>query len=120
MQDNVDIYTKALIRVIKDSEEYREFYAAKHKLARMPELKRQINEYRTETFRLQNYGDAQTLYERVKQFNEQHATFRKDPLVNEYLSTELAVCRMLQKIFATLVDNIDLELDDVAKGIRIK
>lgn len=118
MQDSVDIYTRALIRVIQDSREYREFCTAKRKLARMPELKKQINEYRMETYRLQNIGDEESLYDRVQQFNTEHAQFRKDPLVNEYLSTELAVCRMLQKIFSSIVEEVDLELDDVAKGLR--
>ncbi len=118
MPENVDIYTKALIRSIMESGEYRAFCEAKRKLARMPELKRTINEYRTESFRLQNYGDEDTLYDRVQQFNQKHASFRKDPLVNEYLSTELAMCRMLQEVFATVVDAVDLELDDVARGIR--
>ena len=44
MQDSVDIYTRALIRVIQDSREYREFCTAKRKLARMPELKKQIKD----------------------------------------------------------------------------
>ena len=118
MQDNVDIYTRALIRVIQDSREYREFCEAKRKIADMPELKKQINEYRKETFRLQNFGDEESLYDRIQEFNAQHVQFRRDPLVNEYLSSELAVCRMLQKISASVMESVDLELDDVARGIR--
>lgn len=118
MQDNVEIYTKALIRVIQDSREYREFTAAKRKVAGMPELKRQINEYRKEVYRLQNFGEEETLYDRVQEFNAQHSQFRKDPLVNEYLRSELAVCRMLQKVSSSIVDSVDLELDDIAGQLR--
>ena len=48
----------------------------------------------------------------------EHAQFRKDPLVNEYLNSELAVCRMLQKVAAGLTEALDLDLDEVAQGIR--
>lgn len=118
MQDNVDIYTKALIRVIQDSREYREFNTAKRKLADQPELKQQINDYRRDVYRLQNFGDEESLYDRMQEFNEQHAKFRNNPLVNEYLSTELAMCRMLQKISAKVVASVDLELEEVVMGIR--
>lgn len=118
MQDNVEIYTKALIRVIQDSREYRAFCKAKSKLADMPELKKKINEYRMQTYRLQYEGDTETLYDRVQEFNTKHAQFRKDPLVNEYLRSELAVCRMLQKVAAGLSEALDLDLDEVAREIR--
>lgn len=118
MQDNVDIYTKALIRVIQDSREYRTFCRARNALSDMPELKKQINEYRMQTYRLQHEGDEETLYDRVQEFNTEHAEFRKNPLVNEYLSSELAVCRMLQRVAEGIAEAIDLELDEVAHGIR--
>ncbi len=118
MQDNVDIYTKALIRVIQDSREYRDFCAAKRKLDKMPELKKQIHEYRMQTYRLQNFSDEESLYDNVQEFNTQYAQFRKNPLVNAYLSSELAVCRMIQKISANIVDAVDLELDEVVRGLR--
>lgn len=118
MQDTIDIYTKALIRVIQDSREYRAFCRAKNKVSGMPELKKQIDAYRTQVYRLQYEGDVETLYDRVQEFNTEHAQFRRDPLVNEYLNSELAVCRMLQKVAAGLADALDLDLDEVAQEIR--
>ena len=118
MQDNVDIYTRALISVIRDSREYREYCAARRKVEDDPALKKQINDYRRDTYRLQTFCDEESLYDKVQEFNAQYAQFRKDPLVNEYLSSELAVCRMLQKISASIVDSVDLDLDDVAKELR--
>ena len=38
------------------------------------------------------------------------AEFRKDPLVNEYLDAELAICRLFQKINWEIVQNIDFDL----------
>ncbi|MDO4522590.1 MAG: YlbF family regulator [Eubacteriales bacterium] len=118
MKDNVEIYTMALVRVIQDSREYRAYNDAKRKLADMPELKRQINDYRKEMFRLQNYADESTLYEQLEEFSRQHEAFRRDTLVDEYLRTELAVCRMLQKAARTVTNSVDLELDDIAGELR--
>ncbi len=118
MQDNVEIYTRALISVIRDSKEYREYSAARRKVKDDPALQKQINDYRRDTYRLQNFSDVDTLYDKVQEFNAQHAQFRKNPLVNEYLSSELAVCRMLQKISASVVESVDLDLDDVARNLR--
>lgn len=118
MRDNVEIYTTSLVHAIHDSREYREYEAIKRRLADNPELKRKINEYRRDTYRLQNYGDVNTLYKEVEDFRRRNEEFRKDPLVTEYLRCELAVCRMLQKIAATVVESVDLELDDIAREIR--
>jgi len=118
MQDNVEIYTKALIRVIQDSREYREYERIKNQLADKPEMKRKINQYRRDVYRLQNTGDDENLYERVEQFNRDHLEFRREPLVDEYLKCELAVCRMLQQIAAKVVESVDLELDDIARELR--
>lgn len=118
MQDNVEIYTKALIRAIHDSREYREYENIKRKLKNMPELKNRINQYRIEVYKLQNTGDDENLYDRVEEFNRTHAEFRRDPLVDEYLKCELAVCRMLQRVASTVVGTVDLELEDIAGEIR--
>ena len=119
MLNNVDIYTRALISVVRDSKEYREYCAARRKVEDKPELKKQINQYRRDTYRLQNFSDAESLYDKVQEFNREYAQFRKDPLVTEYLSSELAVCRMLQKISASIVESVDLDLDDVARELRV-
>ncbi|MDO5539185.1 MAG: YlbF family regulator [Eubacteriales bacterium] len=118
MQDNVDIYTKALIRAIHDSREFREYENIKKKLQDMPELKKRINRYRIDVYKLQNTGDGENLYDRVEEFNRVHAEFRRDPLVDEYLKCELAVCRMLQRVATRVVGTVDLELDDIAGEIR--
>lgn len=118
MKDNVEIYTASLLHAIRDSREYREFQAAKRGLKDMPDLKKQINEYRKENYRLQNYGEEETLFQTMNDFQQRNAELLRNPLVSEYLRCELAVCRMLQKIALTVVESVDLELDDVAGEIR--
>lgn len=118
MRDNVEIYTTSLIHAIRDSKEYREFGAAKRNLADKPELKSQINEFRKENFNLQNAESSENMFHIVEEFRKKNDEFLKNPLVSEYLRCELAMCRMLQKISLSILESVDLELEDVAKEIR--
>lgn len=117
MKSNVEIYTMALVRAIQESEEYKAFERIKKKLADMPELKQQINTYRKEAYILQNYGDVSTLYERTEEFQQKYKTFKENPLAEEYLRCELAVCRMLRGITTQITDSVDLELDEIVGEI---
>ena len=117
MKNNVEIYTMALVRVIQESEEYQAFERIKKKLADKPEIKHQINNYRKEAFILQNYGDVSTLYERTEQFQKKYQSFKEDPLAEEYLRCELALCRMLRGIATQVVGSVDLELDEIVGEI---
>lgn len=117
MKTDVEIYTEALVRVLQNSVEYQEFEQVKKSLKDKPELMEQINDYRMRTYRLQNYSQGDDLYEKTEKFYESTSQFRENPLVEEYLSSELAVCRMLQKIFRTVVDSVDLQIDEIAKQI---
>ena len=47
MKDNVEIYTLALIRVIHDSDVYKDYKAVKNRLSQDPELKSKVNQYRS-------------------------------------------------------------------------
>lgn len=118
MKDNVEIYTLALIRVIRDSDDYKAFEAAKRKVAADPALKTQIDDYRKACYLLQNTGDDATLYDRTRDFYEQYKEFRQNPLVEQYLSAELAVCRMLQHIATRVVEEVDLDLERLAGEIH--
>ena len=117
MKDNVEIYTMALIRVIHDSDAYKNYKAVREKLSREPELKNQINRYRVECYHLQNFGDVDSLYERTQEFDRKYTDFRKNPLVEEYLRCELALCRMLQQIATKVVESVELDLEEIANEI---
>ena len=119
MKDNVEIYTLALIRVIHDSDTYKEYKAVRQRLEKETELKRQINQYRKECYQLQNSGDVESLYERTQRFDEEYSEFLKNSLVEDYLRCELAICRMLQQIATRVVESVDLDLEEIAKDIDI-
>lgn len=119
MKDSVEIYTSSLIRVIHDSDAYKEYKAVREKVARNPELKSQINRYRMECYQLQNSGDVESLYERMQEFDRKYEEFLKEPLVDEYLRCELAICRMLQQIAGKVVESVELDLEEIASEINL-
>ena len=49
--------TKELIRAILESEEYRQFCDVRDRLAKEPELRRQVSELRFHVFEVQNSDD---------------------------------------------------------------
>ena len=57
----------------------------------------------------------ESLFERTQRFDGQYEEFLKNPLVEEYLRCELAICRMLQQIAGKVVESVELDLDEVKK-----
>ena len=77
------------------------------KVKQLPELKEKIDDYRMRNFELQQSPDY--AFDKMEQFQREYRSFREDPLVSEFLSAELAFCRMVQDIEQKLTENIDFE-----------
>lgn len=120
MRTNVEIYTEALVKMIQVSDEYLAFEEVKKKIEGKPDIKKKIDKYRMDNYVLQNFNETTDLYEKTEKFYEESAELREIPLVEEYLSCELAVCRMLQKIFSTVVDAVDLQIEEIAGNLPVR
>ena len=48
------------------------------------------------------------LYERMEAFEDEYREFRKNPVVAEYLESELRICRMIQEINARITNVVEL------------
>ena len=72
-----------------------------------PELKRQIDDFRTRNFELQTSKD--TNFDKIDQFTRENEAFRENPLVSDFLAAELAFCRMMQEIDVKLAEAMDFE-----------
>ncbi len=99
-----------LIHAIHESPEYKRYQDIRAKVHELPELEQKIHAFRKKNYETQNFADEWDLYERVDGLEREGAEFRKDPLVNEYLDAELAICRLFQKINWEIVQNIDFDL----------
>ena len=95
---------------LQETEEFLEYQEAKKALEGYPQLKAEIDAFRQKNFELsQSDGDPARLLEEVDKLERQVETFRENPLVNDFLSSELAFIRLMQKVYRIITDSIDFE-----------
>ncbi|MDE7311038.1 MAG: YlbF family regulator [Eubacterium sp.] len=101
---------EGLIQAIWEGEEYKRYQAIRAKVHEQPQLEQQIHAFRKKNYEVQNLTEEKKLYDQADQLEREGIEFRKDPLVNEYLSAELGICRLFQRINWELVQNMDFDL----------
>lgn len=114
---NVARCTQELTAAIRGSQAYTDFERAKKKIRENPELCAQLNQFRRRNYELQNEKSGSDWYEVVDEFEKQNEEFRKNPLVEEFLSNELELCRMIQRINQSIADVVQLEIQEFADVI---
>ncbi|MBQ7777031.1 MAG: YlbF family regulator [Lachnospiraceae bacterium] len=98
---------QAYIDKILESEEYREYAKQRDKVKQYPELKAQIDEFRTRNYEMQTGRDM--VFEKIEAFEREYEDFREQPLVDDFLRAELAFCRMMQEHNSAIMEAIDFE-----------
>lgn len=99
-----------LMESIKDSAEYLEFQKQSEILKQNLELKKRVDAFRAENYRVQNECDADNLFDVVEQMGRESAELRRHPEVNAYLDAELALCRMMQRICVKLTEGVEMDV----------
>lgn len=102
--------TKKFAAYIQQSNTYKEYFYQRERIKKQPELYDKVNEYRQKNFDLQNETDSEDMLDRMEAFEQEYAEFRENPLVEDFLSAELAFCRLMQGINVLLTAEIDFEL----------
>ena len=105
----IDEKIEALIYAVKESTEYKEYQKVRNLVHLEPEKEKAIHEFRRRSFELQRQRDVD-LYSEMDRLEKEFAPLRAEPYVNEYLSAELAVCRMIQRINYRLMEEIEFDL----------
>lgn len=105
--DSVDEAVQNLIEAIRNSEVYRHYDEQKRLVKEQPELKAQIDEYRSKNYELQSGSDFS--FSKIDEFEREHVGFRDNPLVSEFLAAELAFCRMMQELGIRITEAMDFE-----------
>ena len=109
LMNQVDTCIEQLIEAVLKSEEYQRYKNIKEKIKQQPEKERAIQNFRKRNFLLQKSKDNMDLFEEIDRLEQEFSLFRQEPLVEEYLTAELSVCRMVQKINLKLMEQIDFE-----------
>lgn len=94
---------------IKNSDIYGEYRRLSDEVDLAGNLRERINDYRARTFELQNSAQTEDLLDRMEAYEREYEKFREEPLVEEFLSAELAFCRMMQEIEIKLSEAVDFE-----------
>lgn len=98
-----------LVQVIKESEMYNRYQRAKEELSKEPELEKRVHEFRRKNFQIQNSGNA-NLFDEVDQLEKENTNLRRNPVVEEFLSSELAFCRTIQQVNWALIEQLDFDI----------
>lgn len=94
--ENVNQAVEQMVQAIRNTDTYLEYQKQLTRVKEQPELKRQIDEFRTRNFELQTSKD--TNFDKLDQFTRENEAFRENPLVSDFLAAKLAFCRMMQEI----------------------
>ena len=105
--ENVNQAVEQMVQAIRNTDAYLEYQKQLARVKEQPELKRQIDEFRTRNFELQTSKD--TNFDKLDQFTRENEAFRENPLVSDFLAAELAFCRMMQEIGLNVTGQIHYE-----------
>jgi len=103
MESGLQIY----IQEILNSREYIEYAQIRDKIKKYPDLKMQIDEFRTKNYEIQRSRDA--AFEKLEAFEREYKDFMDMPMVSEFLEAELAFCRMMQRNNSMIMEAIQFE-----------
>ena len=109
--DSVDVCLNDLIDAVLSSEEYRQYRALQEQISLEPEKEKAINNFRRRNYLLQRNKDNIDLFDEIDKLEQEFQEFRQEPLVEEYLSAELSVCRLVQRINRKLMEQVDFDTE---------
>ena len=101
----VEELTKELTEAITDSCEYKRFKEFESEVMKRPDLKRALDDFRRENFRMQYSEDTGDVLSATQELEGQQ------PEVEGYLAAEMELCRMVQEICMSIVEAVDFNMD---------
>ncbi len=99
----------ALLTAITESDEYKNYQDVKARIHEKPELEKRVNEFRKRNYHLQNQKNVD-LFDEMDKLEREKSRIYENPLAAEYLTAELAFCRVIQKINWEFVEKLDFEV----------
>ena len=105
--ENVNQAVEQMVQAIRNTDAYMEYRRQLGRIKEQPELKKQIDDFRTRNFELQTSKD--TNFDKIDQFTRENEAFRENPLVSDFLAAESVFCRMMQEIGLYVTDQMKFE-----------
>lgn len=101
--------TQEFAQIIKASEIYKQYVHAREIVQKEAGLFEKVNEFRTRNYQLQKNTSGDELLEKTEALNQEYATLRSNPLVEDFLNAELAFCRMMQEVNILLTNELNFD-----------
>lgn len=108
---DVDRLKYEMAEAVKNSEEYASYKYYRDLLGEKPDVERSVDEMRRLIFQFQNSEDFDKTFEEINDIRRRFDYERTQDLANDFLKAELCLCRMIQDICKTIVEDIDFDLD---------
>ena len=107
---DIDDKLGALIRAMRNSEDYRRYQRLEAELSTNPDLKRSVDNYRRRVFEMQNSN--RDIFDETDYAIHDFDQLAKDPLAEDYLDAENSVCGMIRKVVDAISEEVIVRLPD--------
>lgn len=98
-----------LNQMIKDSEEYNRYQAAKKRVMDDKELYQAMNAFRRRNYELQSFNDGINRYQEIHDLLAEYEKVLRNPLVSEFLTTEQILSRKMAEVYEVIADGLELD-----------
>ena len=112
--EQVQKATEALIDAISKSEEYLRYQDARRNIIRYPILKTRADEFRKHNYDLQTSNAD--IFKEADGLREEYAYITQNAVIWEYLESENAFCRVLQRVNWQLLERLDFDAGLAEEG----
>ncbi|HIR93603.1 MAG TPA: YlbF family regulator [Candidatus Egerieimonas intestinavium] len=109
MDSNVEKCVKALIYAIRTSESYQNYQRCERELAKEPNLREKLDEFRRRVFEM-NTSDQVDIYEEADRLEQESTELRLIPVVNDFLAAELEICTTLREVTGRISEEVGVRL----------
>lgn len=118
----MNVYEEAhkLTQAVRESEEYKQYQAAKEKLKANPELEKNLNDFKSQQLSMQagQMMGQQMDPNMMGHIQDLYGILLKDPLAAEYLQCEMRFSLMMNDVFKILGEVVDLGLDKLGGALN--
>lgn len=109
LEQSVNNAVDKFVDSIKATETYKRYCEKLQMIKQYPQQYAIVNEFRQRNFELQNSAQTDDLFEKIDAFEKEYEKYREDPLIEDFLQAELALCRMMQEVDIMITEKLDFE-----------
>ena len=96
---------------LKRTKVYHDYQEQLRRLSADPQLKQRVDDFRRRNYEIQTQAQQQNMFDEMERFQRESEHLRDIPIVHDFLSAELALCRMIQKVTTTIVEAVSEDFD---------